>query len=360
MAIQTDSLSAFFRQYERVLALLALLGLLISLGYLVSAGVRQQAEESTYAKGLENKQEPKPGAPKDFSPYSTAEKTLSEPKQLPIPALTASSFLTPERRFLCTNPSCPGVMIPWTGEEPPAECPYCHTQFVKAPSGPIDTDMDGMPDEWEILHGFDPNDPADADKDADGDGFTNLEEFKAGTNPRDPKSHPDVIVRMQVKAIEGKTIPIVFAGTNTLPDNRKQLTFNLTFDRPKTVWVIEGDMIDETGFKVEKLVVKSERRPDPLLGGTLREYDISTVTLLRVADGKAVTLKVGDKNTMLELEAILELPMDQLETSVSVGSEFEVRGEKYAVKAIDKEASTVIILRERDGKEYILGSTPSM
>lgn len=48
-----------------------------------------------------------------------------------------------------------------------------------------DTDKDGMPDEYEIRMGFDPNDPSDAAKDFDNDGVTNLDEYKAGTNPID-------------------------------------------------------------------------------------------------------------------------------------------------------------------------------
>ncbi|RZO65343.1 MAG: hypothetical protein EVA89_02285 [Sandaracinaceae bacterium] len=39
-----------------------------------------------------------------------------------------------------------------------------------------DTDRDGMPDAWEMAHGFDPSTPDDAG-DADGDGYTNLEEY---------------------------------------------------------------------------------------------------------------------------------------------------------------------------------------
>ena len=35
---------------------------------------------------------------------------------------------------------------------------------------------------------FDTSEPAD--EDADEDGFTNLEEYEAGTDPRDPESHP--------------------------------------------------------------------------------------------------------------------------------------------------------------------------
>jgi len=50
---------------------------------------------------------------------------------------------------------------------------------------PVDTDNDGMPDEWEIANGFNPNDPSDAPKDFDNDGVTNLDEYKAGTNPID-------------------------------------------------------------------------------------------------------------------------------------------------------------------------------
>ena len=39
-----------------------------------------------------------------------------------------------------------------------------------------DTDLDGMPNIWEVLNGFNP-DVADGDGDIDNDGYTNLEEF---------------------------------------------------------------------------------------------------------------------------------------------------------------------------------------
>lgn len=42
---------------------------------------------------------------------------------------------------------------------------------------PVDTDRDGMPDAWESAHGLNRKDPGDRNDDADGDGYTNLEEY---------------------------------------------------------------------------------------------------------------------------------------------------------------------------------------
>ncbi len=54
--------------------------------------------------------------------------------------------------------------------------------------GPItDADGDGMPDDWELAHGFNPHESSDADEDADGDGLTNLQEFLGHTDPRSPE-----------------------------------------------------------------------------------------------------------------------------------------------------------------------------
>ena len=48
---------------------------------------------------------------------------------------------------------------------------------------PIDTDHDGMPDIWEEQFGLNLSDPTDGPMDADGDGYTNIEEYLNATNP---------------------------------------------------------------------------------------------------------------------------------------------------------------------------------
>jgi hypothetical protein len=54
-----------------------------------------------------------------------------------------------------------------------------------------DTDRDGMSDAWERANWFDPRDPQDAAQDPDHDGLTNLQESVAGTQPRNPDTDGD-------------------------------------------------------------------------------------------------------------------------------------------------------------------------
>ncbi|HSE19280.1 MAG TPA: beta-propeller fold lactonase family protein [Pyrinomonadaceae bacterium] len=56
-----------------------------------------------------------------------------------------------------------------------------------------DVDNDGMPNDYEVRNGLNPNFAGDAAQDADGDGRTNLQEFQGGTAPRDPDTDRDGI-----------------------------------------------------------------------------------------------------------------------------------------------------------------------
>jgi len=48
---------------------------------------------------------------------------------------------------------------------------------------PKDSDSDGMPDDWEQAHGLNPSDGSDHALDADGDGYTNIEDYVNGMAP---------------------------------------------------------------------------------------------------------------------------------------------------------------------------------
>jgi pectate lyase len=50
---------------------------------------------------------------------------------------------------------------------------------------PVDSDHDGMPDEWEIKEGLNPNNASDGNGDLDQDGYTNIEEYLHSLSPRE-------------------------------------------------------------------------------------------------------------------------------------------------------------------------------
>ena len=74
-------------------------------------------------------------------------------------------------------------------------------------SSEMDSDGDGMDDEWEVLYGFDPLDPTDAALDSDGDGISNLDEYWAGTDPLNPDDFLKILKVELVPAAEEEENP---------------------------------------------------------------------------------------------------------------------------------------------------------
>jgi hypothetical protein len=64
------------------------------------------------------------------------------------------------------------------------------TSILVAPPG-IDTDGDGMPDEYETANGLNPANRIDAQEDPDHDGLSNLQEYQLGTNPQSADADGD-------------------------------------------------------------------------------------------------------------------------------------------------------------------------
>ncbi len=87
----------------------------------------------------------------------------------------------------------------------------------------VDTDGDRIPDIWELAYGLDPNNPNDANSDSDGDGMTNLQEYIAGTNPRDPASYLKIdtiggapnATTLQFLAVSNKTYSLQYRESLT-------------------------------------------------------------------------------------------------------------------------------------------------
>lgn len=81
--------------------------------------------------------------------------------------------------------------------------------------GRIDSDSDGIYDWWENRFGMDKKDPKDAQRDSDGDGLTNLEEFKYRTHPKIVDSDLDNI--SDSEEVENETNPTGEGKLSDLP-----------------------------------------------------------------------------------------------------------------------------------------------
>lgn len=68
----------------------------------------------------------------------------------------------------------------------------------------IDTDGDGMPDEWEKANGLNPNDPSDANGDCTGDGYTNIEKYINGIGTKNKVDWRDLNNNYDTLAEKGK------------------------------------------------------------------------------------------------------------------------------------------------------------
>ncbi|HUF62906.1 MAG TPA: lamin tail domain-containing protein [Verrucomicrobiales bacterium] len=104
----------------------------------------------------------------------------------------------------------------------------------------VDGDGDGMPDSWEIEHGLDPE-VYGRTEDSDADGTTDWTEYRAGTDPRDPKS----AFRIVSVDREGDAVQLVW----TSKPGRRYRVWEAS-SSPEPVWVpVMGGELRATGVE---------------------------------------------------------------------------------------------------------------
>ncbi|MFO7870240.1 MAG: Amuc_1099 family pilus-like system protein [Kiritimatiellia bacterium] len=206
--------------YEKLIGLVVIILLLMSLMYLaVQIGMIGAARRS-FIEDIENVTPDHPEAEAvDPAPLEEALEAVRNPMSLFVEEWkeTDTPYLTvPEKRAWCVDCRMP---VPYDG----IRCPFCQQLVPKDPDEQkdFDGDGDGMPDWWEIKHGFNPRDPSDAMQDSDDDGFTNLEEFMAGTDPRAPGDYPPIEAKLRLEKITADPFKLRFKTVSRLAENTR-------------------------------------------------------------------------------------------------------------------------------------------
>ena len=105
-----------------------------------------------------------------------------------------------------------------------------------------DTAGDGIPDDWKLRYGFDIYDPTVGSQDPDGDGFTNLQEYYAGTNPLIPDKAVSIDRMMRL----GNTVVVIFPtrlGKNYRLERADSLSGGTWV--PTASWVIGSGKLEQ-------------------------------------------------------------------------------------------------------------------
>ncbi len=286
--------------------------------------------------------------PVEMAMFERALQLASKPPVVAEVDEGAGSFLVSPRRVFCKLCKKP---IPGDARV----CPLCKGAQPEPEKIMLDTDGDGLPDEWEKKYGLDPN-TADADLDTDKDGFTNAEEFEAKTDPTDKNSHPDYFDSLKLQLPLKETfLPFFFEKAENLPGGKVRYYFRDPKARNdygglgRLYNPLEGEEIGKTGFVVKGLARKSMKvkiaatKTDKALE---RTKVVSIATIERKSDGKKLDVSDSERKTPVDVQAVLAFSRGEPREIVVVpGESFKLYNETYKVvevKAVGKGAKVTV------------------
>ena len=311
--------------------------------------------------------------PLDMIRYDLALAVLRKPQVLPEVPEGSASFLASERRVICKGTAekpC-GRAIPGDVKTCPV-CPFCGLKQEEEKKVVLDADGDGLPDEWERKHGLNPGDASDANADADGDGFTNAEEYAAKTDPTNPKDHPDYLDSLSVVLPLKETyMPFVFTKATKIPSGWRCEFFDASqrddYGRAgRTFTATIGEEIGASvkkpsGFVLKGYEPKETKRARKGMKGMFVTVDVSEVTVERKSDGKTLKLVVvankKAKPAPVDVQATLAYERGSVRKfDVVPGSEIDLNGTKYKIAAIERvgKGAKVTVEDSLSGKKHVL------
>ncbi|MEQ1862976.1 MAG: Amuc_1099 family pilus-like system protein [Chthoniobacteraceae bacterium] len=194
---------------------------------------------------------------------------------------------------------------------------------------------------WFKKYNLDLNDPKMLDADADGDGFSNRDEFLADSNPLDPNVRPGIHATIRLKEYTEVRLPFVLRDVQ---GEVATIEFNAdgTGTREK---VRKGDTIKGTKLKVERVEIRTDSDKNG------EKVDMSNVALTDAdTNDRVVALKDMPTRTSASFATLVSADgKDSIK--VREGENFSWPAEPGSnYKVIDLRIDQVVVKEEATGK----------
>jgi hypothetical protein len=297
-------------------------------------------------------------SPVDMVSFERALQFMNKPATLAAVPEDGGSFLISPRRVFCKLCHKP---IPGDAKT----CPLCKGEQPEQEKVMLDTDGDGLPDDWEKKFGLDAA-TADADADTDGDGFTNAEEFEANTDPSDKSSHPDYVDSLKLELpLKETVLSFFFEKAESLPGGKVRYYFrdpkakNDYGGRGRQYNPLADEEIGKTGYVVKSLEKKEVKvkiaatKTDKALE---RTKEVLIATIVRKSDGKEIALSSEERRTPVDIQATLSFSRGTPSTITAVpGTTFNLYANAYKVTEIKTVGKTSrVVIEDASGKKYTI------
>ncbi len=283
-----------------------------------------------------------------------------------------TDFMVPYPLSVCPycNRVIPSNAFPAVNTLERGNCPYANCRkTLRAPlrailAENIDTDGDGIPDKDEIAMGLNPKDPTDAYVDTDDDGFSNYEEYLAKTNINDPKSRPPYYEKIRVISIQRARLPFLLKNISfTDKKDKKSATIQIEIKIRRPSGETTKNELLHVGDPFLTLVGRFQILdviPEFSTNATGLEVNNSKIIVQRDDTKEKMTVEIGKPVDEPREKILLASEGNKQELELYVGSEFSVGSlktnvDKYKVISSNQAARTVVLLFEKDGKEYTVG-----
>ena len=110
--------------------------------------------------------------------------------------------------------------------------------------------------DWLLANGLDYTDMNIKEKDSDGDGFSNLEEFEKKTNPNDPKDAPPSFNKLKLVAFKPVPFRLEFKGDPSGDGKEFQINLKDLKGSARSQYRKIGDQIEGAPYKILKYELK--------------------------------------------------------------------------------------------------------